>query len=68
MLQICSAQHDVLFCPGIALILRNRFQKIIKQKLRILWPTSSLRVKLRREERLGFVLDAFAGAVVQVLE
>ena len=66
-----SAQHDGLFRIVLfrrALILHHRFQKVIKQKLCILRPTSSLRVKLRREERFGFVLDAFAGAVVQVLK
>ena len=46
----------------------NSLQEIIKQKLRILWATGRFRVELGREERLGFVLDAFAGAIVQVLK
>ena len=67
-LRCAPLSMTILLLLVAALILHHRFQKVIKQKLRILWPTSSLRVKLRREERFGFVLDAFAGAVVQVLE
>ena len=58
----------ILLLLVAALILHHRFQEIIKQKLRILWAASSLRVKLGGEERLGFVLDAFAGAIIQVLK
>ena len=56
------------FIPALLLYSTTAFKKIIKEKLCILWAASGLRVKLRREERSGFVLDAFAGAIVQVLE
>ena len=67
-LRCAPLSMTILLLLVAALILHHRFQKVIKQKLRILRATSSLGVKLGGEERLGFVLDAFAGPIVQVLE
>lgn len=50
------------------LILLHRFNKIIEHKLRILRAAGGFGVELGGEEGLGFVLDALAGAVVEVLE
>lgn len=49
-------------------VLFHRFQEVIKQILRILGAAGGFGVELGGEERLGFVLNTFAGTVVQVLE
>ena len=67
-LRYAPLSMTILLLLVVALILHHRFQKVIKQKLRILRAAGGFWVKLGGEERFGFVLDAFAGAIVQVLK